>query len=72
MEYVAGGSLAAQLNGKPQLWQAAAALVATLAEAVHHAPQRGIVHRDLKPANLRLQPGERGGVSPRWSAPPGG
>jgi WD40 repeat protein len=55
MEYAAGGSLSAQLAGKPQPWRKAAALVETLAAAVHHAHQRGIVHRDLKPANILLQ-----------------
>src|SRR5206468_4786146 len=54
MELVEGGSLAQQIQGVPQPVRKAAALVATLADAVHAAHQGGIVHRDLKPANILL------------------
>jgi serine/threonine-protein kinase len=54
MELVEGGSLACQTRGVPQPARQAAALVATLADAVHAAHQSGIVHRDLKPGNILL------------------
>ena len=54
MELVEGGSLAQQIQGAPQPVQKAAALTATLADAVHAAHQSGIVHRDLKPGNVLL------------------
>src|SRR5258708_34922772 len=54
VELVDGGSLARKLNGSPQATRPAAEMVATLAQAVHHAHVRGIVHRDLKPANVLL------------------
>jgi serine/threonine-protein kinase len=54
MEYVEGGSLAQRLLGRPQPASQAAALLATLAEAVQAAHQGGVVHRDLKPANILL------------------
>src|SRR5260370_12051479 len=52
MEFVDGGSLAEKLAGMPQPARQAAALAATLAEAVQVAHQGGIGHRDLKPANV--------------------
>jgi WD40 repeat protein len=54
MELVEGGNLADQIQGVPQLARYAAALVSTLAEAIHAAHQSGIVHRDLKPGNILL------------------
>src|SRR5260370_12376458 len=54
MELVEGGSLAQQIQGVPQPVRKAAALVATLADAVHSAHQSGIVHRDLKPSTVLL------------------
>jgi tetratricopeptide (TPR) repeat protein len=54
MEYVAGGALDAKLAAAPQPPRAAAALVETLARAVHAAHLQQVVHRDLKPANVLL------------------
>jgi tetratricopeptide (TPR) repeat protein/tRNA A-37 threonylcarbamoyl transferase component Bud32 len=54
MEYVAGGSLADQLDGTPRPARDAARLVETLARAIHEVHRLGIVHRDLKPANILL------------------
>ena len=54
MELLEGGSLAQAVAGTPQPARQAAAILATLAEAVQVAHQGGIVHRDLKPANILL------------------
>jgi eukaryotic-like serine/threonine-protein kinase len=54
LEYLEGGSLARKLAGTPLSAREAAALIETLARAVHHAHTQGIVHRDLKPANVLL------------------
>ena len=54
MELLEGGSLAQAQLRAPQPARQAAALVATLAEAIQVAHRGGIVHRDLKPANILL------------------
>jgi serine/threonine protein kinase len=62
MEFVAGGSLSACLNGAPLPPSQVAPLLEPLARAVHYAHQMGIVHRDLKPANILLAGNVIGGV----------
>jgi hypothetical protein len=55
MELVEGGNLEARLAAGPLPLPAAAALVATLARALHAVHLQGVVHRDLKPANILLK-----------------
>ena len=54
LEYCEEGSLGERLKNTPFEPAQAAALVATLARAMHYAHLRGVVHRDLKPANILL------------------
>ena len=52
LEYLAGGSLAKKIGGKPQPVDEAARIVEILARAMHVAHEHKVIHRDLKPANV--------------------
>lgn len=54
MELVDGKNLGDRLKTGALAPRDAAQLVATLAQAIHHAHTRGIVHRDLTPGNILL------------------
>ncbi|MCY2966228.1 MAG: protein kinase [Planctomycetota bacterium] len=54
MKLIDGGDLSSRLASFRNDPEGAARLVAQIADAVHHAHQRGILHRDLKPANILL------------------
>src|SRR5262249_36241380 len=54
LELCDGGTLNEQLKKQRPTPHEAAALIETLARAMHYAHLRGVVHRDLKPGNVLL------------------
>jgi serine/threonine protein kinase len=56
-KYIHGMDLATRLKESRLSFHEAVELVATVAEALHHAHKQGLVHRDIKPGNLLLDKG---------------
>jgi tetratricopeptide (TPR) repeat protein/tRNA A-37 threonylcarbamoyl transferase component Bud32 len=54
MKLIDGAGLDKRIKSSPLKPSDAAKLVAEIAEAIHHAHQRGLLHRDLKPANILI------------------
>ena len=75
MRFAEGGSLADALPRLRGDVIGAAAVVAKIARAIHHAHERGLLHRDLKPANVLLDRGNEPMVTDfglaRWVQDPG-
>ncbi len=53
-KYIDGTDLATRLKQSRLTLHEAVELVATVAEALHHAHKQGLVHRDIKPGNILL------------------
>src|SRR5271169_3879206 len=53
-KYIDGADLATRLKQSRLSIHETVELVATVAEALHHAQKQGLVHRDIKPGNILL------------------
>jgi serine/threonine protein kinase/tetratricopeptide (TPR) repeat protein len=53
-KFVEGSNLKERMRQGRPTFRESAGLVATVAEALHHAHTRGLIHRDIKPSNILL------------------
>jgi serine/threonine protein kinase len=58
MDCIEGPNLADRLRATPMEPREVAAILASVARAVHYLHEHGIVHRDLKPSNILLDASE--------------
>jgi serine/threonine protein kinase len=58
-KYIDGTDLATRLKQSRLSVHETVELLATVAEALHHAHKQGLVHRDIKPGNILLDKGGR-------------
>lgn len=54
-KFIDGYTLAEQIKENRPGQEEAVAIIATVAEALAHAHERGLIHRDVKPANILLE-----------------
>jgi formylglycine-generating enzyme required for sulfatase activity len=53
-KFIEGSDLAVRMALGRLSWEKSAKLTAAVAEALHHAHQRGLVHRDVNPGNILI------------------